>query len=77
MNPRDVLLGETEADTPVPMLWCETLLVRNKAGVDLLFSFDGVHDHGLVPANSERVYRNRREAGIALKGNGDFEIEAW
>jgi hypothetical protein len=41
------------------------------------FSFDGVNDHGFVPAGEAQVYWDRYEGGIAIKGSGTFYVEAW
>lgn len=70
----------TQEAVPKPMLWANTIVVRNKGAGNLLISFDGTNDHGRVNANEVREFRNRYEAGIAVKGDGatpDFEIEAW
>jgi hypothetical protein len=63
---------------PKAMLWAQTIRVINAGGGDLEISFDGVNVHGLVPAGLINVYRNRFEAGIAIRGNGvSYVIEAW
>jgi len=61
------------------MIWANTLRIFNDdASVELEFSFDGTNVHGKIPPQSHIVYRNRYEAGIAVRGNGaDFRIEAW
>lgn len=56
---------------PCPMLWCGTLSVTSEdSGADLEFSFDGTYAHGVVPGDSYRTYRNRYEAGIAVRIRG-------
>lgn len=70
----------TQEGSPKPMLWANTIVVRNKGAGNLLVSFDGTNDHARVNASEVREFRNRYEAGIAVKGDGatpDFEIEAW
>lgn len=62
---------------PPPQVWAKSILIVNAGGTDLTFTFDGTNDHGVVKANSERVYRSRYESGIAVKGAGVFSIEAW
>lgn len=65
-------------------IWAGTIKITNKGANILYFSFDGENDHGEVqPASggvpTEAIYRNRHEAGIAVKGTAadDFVIEAW
>lgn len=78
----DVLPGETAASLPKPMLWAQTILVQNTGPNPLRISFDGTNDHGLIPSGNTRVYRNRYEAGLALKSGNlgqatTFIVEAW
>lgn len=64
-------------DDPHPMIWSEEIMVINNGGTPIFFSFDGVNDHGEVPAG-ESVLMSRREAGIAIRGAGnDFTVYAW
>jgi len=56
--------------------WCGNIRVRATTA-DLNISFDGITDHGFVPAGSESTYWSRYEGGIAVKGSGTFHIEAW
>jgi hypothetical protein len=63
-------------DDPHPMIWAQTIRVRVVGG-PVNISFDGVNDHGFIPADTEQTYRMRFEAGIAIKGTGTFHIEAW
>jgi hypothetical protein len=63
-----------------PMLWANTIVVYNDSGADLEISFDGVNIHDKILAAEPtqwHLYRNRHEAGIAIKGNGAFRIAAW
>jgi hypothetical protein len=71
--------GQLDKDAPHPMIWSEHILVVNlDLVIDLEISFDGSTVHAVIPANSERKFSDRREAGIAIRGNGaDFRIEAW
>ena len=63
---------------PHPMLWAHTIAIFNDSGADLYFSFDGVNDAGCVKNGEQPHYRRYdHEAGIAIKGNGAFRIEAW
>lgn len=66
--------------TTKPMLWANTIVVYNDSGAILEISFDGtnVHDRILAAETpSYHLYRNRHEAGIAIKGAGAFRIAAW
>jgi hypothetical protein len=63
---------------PKEMIWAGTIRVINTGGGDLELSFDGVNVHGLVPSGESHTYRNRFEAGIAVRAAGvSFVIEAW
>lgn len=65
---------------PPKMIWCRALLIRAGSGGAVEFSFDGTNVHGSVAASGERLYFDRFEAGIALRGAGGtptFTIEAW
>lgn len=77
-NP-DPAAGPTLAP-PIPLIWCRALLIKAAAGGAVEFSFDGVNVHGSVTASTERLYFDRFEAGIAVRGAGGsplFVIEAW
>jgi hypothetical protein len=70
----------TSEAAPKPQIWANTIVVRNKGAGALFISFDGTNDHGRLLAGEVREFRQRYEAGIAIKGDGatpDFEIEAW
>ena len=56
--------------------WSNSIRVR-ATSADLNISFDGVVDHGYIPAGEAQVYWDRYEGGIAVKGAGTFHIEAW
>ncbi len=56
--------------------WSNSIRVRATT-TDLNISFDGVTDHGFIPAGEAQVYWDRYEGGIAVKGAGTFHIEAW
>lgn len=68
-------------DSTHPSLWSRTILVQNLGGADLEISFDGVNVHGLIPVAAVPaavMYRERYEAGIAIRGAGaTFVITAW
>lgn len=53
------------------------LFITNSGAALLEFSFDGTVVHGSVPAGTTRLYRDRYEAGIAVRGVTTFVIEAW
>ena len=59
-----------EGDDPHPMIWSECILVVNDGTTDLEISFDAINVHGAVAAGTERLYCDRREAGIAVRGGG-------
>jgi len=68
----------TQPPVVPPMLWAGNIRVLNDGGSPLEFSFDGVNVHGKVLPSEALVYRNRYEAGIALRGAGiAFRVEAW
>lgn len=70
--------GANPYPTAPASLYSSAILIRNEGGGDLEFSFDGVNIAGRVPAGAERIYRERHESGIALRGAGiNFEVEAW
>lgn len=74
-NPVDTVPGG--APQPVALIWAQAILVRAE-GAALEFSFDGVNVHGRLASGQERIYRDRYEAGIAVRGVGaTFYIEAW
>lgn len=57
--------------------WSHGIRIVAAAGADLTFTFDGVNTHGAVADGADVQYIDRCEAGIAIKGSGDFQIEAW
>lgn len=62
--------------------WAYGVRIQNTSANPLHISFDGVHVHGLVQANKEVTYLNRRVAGIAFKSGvadsaASFILEAW
>lgn len=64
--------------TAKPQLWSGNIRVCNDGGAPLEFSFDGTAIHGRVLPGEQLSYRNRYEAGIAVRGAGvAFRIEAW
>lgn len=65
-------------------IWAGTIKITNKGANILYLSFDGETDQGEVQpaaggAPTTAVYRNRHEAGIAVKGTATdaYVIEAW
>lgn len=57
--------------------WCHGIRIVAGAGSSLTFTFDGVNDHGQLSSGEDVMYLDRYEAGIAVKGSGTFQIEAW
>jgi len=76
--PQDAIVGNKltppqGAETPPdPMLWAQTLAVSNDGttGDTLEITFDGTNIHGKVLNGETRYYRNRFEAGIAVRLSG-------
>lgn len=70
--------GNTQAPVIYPQIWAGTIRVYNDGSAPLEFSFDGTDIHGRLLGGEVFSYRNRFEAGIALRGNGvAFRVEAW
>ena len=71
--------------TRKPAVWSRSIIIRNTGANTIEFSFSAADDgstaiHGTVPAGTTREYRDRHEAGIALRtstGTATFELEAW
>lgn len=47
------------------------------AGNWLEYTFDGTNVHGYLNAGEYDIYFERHEGGIAVRGVGEFWIEAW
>lgn len=70
--------GHSTEDSPAPMIWANSFRIVNDSEGPLEYSFDGVNVHGVLAAGDTTVYRNRYEAGVAVRGLGvAFWIEAW
>jgi hypothetical protein len=70
-------MGTSErGDDPRAMIWSGTIWVTNIGTGILQISFDGVNVHGEVPPAPyhQRLFRNRYESGIALRGGGAAAI---
>jgi len=77
--------GETSAE--VPMIWANTIHIYNDGANDLEFTFTAIDDagatntqvHGVVKSGKDAIYRQRYEAGIAVRSvaGAAFRIEAW
>lgn len=68
------------AGGPPPMIWSGNIRICNDGANSLEYSFDGVNVHGLLLKGEIFAYRNRYEAGIAVRGVGGttaFRVEAW
>jgi hypothetical protein len=66
--------------TSWPMLWSGNVRICNDGAGALEYSFDGTNVHGLLKSGEIFMYRNRYEAGIAIRGVAAtplFRIEAW
>lgn len=62
---------------PLAQIWSGNIRITATTQ-SLEFSFDGTNVHGLVKAGESVIYRQRYEAGIAVRGNlSVFTIEAW
>jgi hypothetical protein len=70
--PSEPMGTSQRGDDPKPMIWSGTIWIMNTGTGILQFSFDGINVHGEVPPAPyhQRVFRNRYEAGIALRGGG-------
>lgn len=69
-------LGDNQ---PAPMLWCQSIAITATTA-DLEISFadtDNTLVQGFIPAGQTKIYRDRYEAGIAIRGGGTFHLEAW
>lgn len=83
-DPRDVLPGDTLGHVKA-QIWANNIRICNDGGADLEFSFAVTDDmgagalpvQGVLKPNEQVSYRNRYEAGIALRGAGAFRVEAW
>jgi len=75
--------GQPATTTPRPMIWCCTIQVTNESttpGENLEISFDGINVQGFVAPGTTKTYRNRYEAGIAVRsqsGTPQYHVEAW
>jgi len=82
--------GANDADDPTAMLTAQTIMISYDVpavptGELLEYSFDGVNVHGVLHEGEHLYYRDRYEAGIAVRGvpiapdTGvvPYRIEAW
>lgn len=62
-----------------PMLWSGNIRICNDGADYLEYSFDGTAVHGKLLKGEIFMYRNRYEAGIAIRGVAGvlFRVEAW
>jgi len=62
-------------------IWSYGIYIKNTgATYDLEFSFDGTNVHGRIAPGESRIFYNRIEAGIAVRGVSDnttYIVEAW
>ena len=67
--------GVATGGSPAPQIWAGNIRIVAASALEL--SFDGVNVQGKVAAGTDVTYRNRYEAGIAVRGSGVFTVEAW
>ena len=70
----------SEQAPPKANLWVQTLRISNTGAGDLDFSFDGTNIQGRLATGETATYRNRFEAGIALKhttATTSWTVEGW
>lgn len=77
--PNPVAPGTPASAVPVPMAYAGSIAITNNGASPIEFSFDGTNVHGIVPAGARREYRDRFEAGVALRSAAPsaFVVEAW
>lgn len=79
--------GGQHGSDPKPQIHANTIRVQNFGVNAIEISFDGTNVHGIIPGTVgavpvERTFRNRFEAGIALRfpvagAASLFAVEAW
>jgi hypothetical protein len=73
--------GEQDKEATKPSIFSCSIRIVNIGAGDLEISFDGTNIHGYVKENAEVIYKDRYEAGIALRGVGGatptYRVEAW
>ena len=57
--------------------WSKGIRIVAATGASLTYSFDGTNTHGTLGSAETVMYLDRYEAGITIKGSGNFQIEAW
>lgn len=57
--------------------WSKGMKVFSTSGGYVEISFDGVNIHGRVDDGAVVEYLDRYEPGVAVRGSGNFVIEAW
>lgn len=75
-----VNVGSTPGGSDITQICANTIIVTNDGSTEILVSFDGVNTHAVVKQNEVKVWRDRREAGIAVKtasSSSAFRIEAY
>jgi hypothetical protein len=87
MGAGTALVPPGEGPGTKPLIWANTLHIYNDGSNDLEFTFSAIDDagstntqvHGVVKAGKDSIYRQRYEAGIAVRsvGGTTFRIEAW
>lgn len=62
-----------------PLIWSGNIRICNDGSDYLEYSFDGTNVHGKLLKGEVFMYRNRYEAGIAIRGVAGvaFRVEAW
>ena len=67
----------THPDGSGNQAWSHGFRIIAAIGASLTFTFDGVTTHGTVSSGETLSFLDRYEPGIAIKGSGNFQIEAW
>lgn len=86
-NPNDIVPGDTVGHVKAA-IWANNIRICNDSGAnELEYSFSAADDagatntqiHGVLRPNEVVLYRNRAEAGIAVRSaaGAAFRIEAW
>lgn len=81
-NAHDVNTSAAASDqaVPTPMIWCNSMIITNDGLNTLEISFDGTNVHGKILPGETVEFRDRMEAGIALRHAGGattFRVFAW
>ncbi len=73
-------IGTSPSSTSVAQICANTIQVTNDGSVDIEVTFDGTNIQGIVKQSETICWRDRREAGIAVRtasSSSAYRIEAW